>query len=77
MLNRMTGVISEGAIERRLCWIDEIFKLGGQFGTDSRRVEAKLSDEILKDGLSALLSYLRLCSAIPESYRHDSSEEKL
>ena len=41
------------------------------------RVEAGLSEEVSNKGLSALLNHLRLCSAIPESYGHDTSEEKL
>jgi len=70
-------VISQEAIDRRLHWIEEIVKLSGHFGSDSSRVEAELSEEISANGLSALLDHLRLCSAIPESYGHDTSEEKL
>ena len=73
----MTEIISERAIERRLNWIDEIVQLGGNFGSSATRVEAGLSNEISSEGLSALLDHLRLCSAIPESYGHDTSEEKL
>lgn len=71
------NIISVIAVERRLYWIDEIVKLSGHFGTDSSRVEAELVDEIKASGSAALLDHLRLCSAIPESYGHDSSEEKL
>lgn len=70
-------VISDNAIERRLFWIDEIVKIIGDFGSDSGRVEDELKDEIKKNGLTALLDHLRLCCAIPESYGHDTSEEKL
>ena len=73
----MCRVISQKAIERRLRWIDEIVTLSGNFGADSSRVEDELAEEVEADGLAALLDHLRLCSAIPESYRHDSSEEKL
>ena len=73
----MNEVISNAAIERRHRWIDEIVTLSGHFGTDSSRVEHELSDEIELNGIDSLLDHLRLCSAIPESYRHDSSEEKL
>lgn len=73
----MNEVISEQAIERRLYWIREIVQLSGHFGSDSTRVEARLSEEVSNNGLSALLDHLRLCSAIPESYGHDTSEEKL
>jgi type II restriction enzyme len=70
-------IVSESAVARRLYWIDEIVKLSGHFGADSSRVEAELVDEIKASGSAALLDHLRLCSAIPESYGHDSSEEKL
>lgn len=73
----MDNIILQGAIERRVYWIDEIVKLSGHFGSDSSRVEAELTAEINANGLDALLDHLRLCSAIPESYGHDSSEEKL
>ena len=70
-------IISNEAVRRRLYWIEEIVKLSGNFGSDSSRVESELLDEIKNNGLPTLLDHLRLCSAIPESYGHDSSEEKL
>lgn len=73
----MTNLIQQSAIDRRLHWIDEIVSLSGHFGSDSTRVEVELNAEIDQNGLSALLDHLRLCSAIPESYGHDTSEEKL
>lgn len=73
----MNEVISSRAVERRNYWIDEIVRLSGNFGADSTRVQAELSDEIEENGYEAILDHLRLCGAIPESYGHDSSEEKL
>ena len=73
----MTDIIGKNAIDRRRYWIDEIVTLGDNFGSDSSRVEAELAQEIDEYGLPALLDHLRLCSAIPESYGHDTSEEKL
>lgn len=73
----MKNIISDSAIQRRMYWIEEIVQISGHFGSDSTRVEAELSYEIGKNGLQALLDHLRLCSSIPESYNHDSSEEKL
>lgn len=73
----MNEVISKTAVDRRHYWIKEIVTLSGHFGLDSTRVEAELADEIGQNGLPALLDHLRLCSAIPESYGHDTSEEKL
>jgi type II restriction enzyme len=69
--------ITEDAIIRRRYWIDEIVKLSGHFVNDSSRVENEIIDEVKKSGSQALLDHLRLCTAIPESYDHDSSEEKL
>ncbi|WP_420629041.1 HindIII family type II restriction endonuclease [Candidatus Leptofilum sp.] len=71
------NIISEQQIENRAYWINEISRLSGDFGVDAERVEAELSQEISENGIAALLGHLRLCGAIPEGYRHDSSEEKL
>ncbi|WP_438729164.1 HindIII family type II restriction endonuclease [Parasphingorhabdus sp. DH2-15] len=73
----MAEIISETAIQRRRYWIDEVITLNGDFSADSKRIETKLHKEIWVDGVNALLDHLRLCSAIPEFYRHNSSEEKL
>ena len=73
----MNEVISQDAIDRRLFWIDEIVTISDDFGSDSSRVEEELNEEVEQNGGAALLDHLRLCSAIPESYNHDSSEEKL
>lgn len=69
--------INKSAIERRQYWIDEIVKLSGHFVNDSGRVEQEIISEVASAGYQALLDHLRLCTAIPESYAHDSSEEKL
>lgn len=73
----MKSIISDSAIQRRMHWIEEIVQISGHFESDSTRVESELSYEICKNGIQALLDHLRLCSSIPESYNHDSSEEKL
>ena len=73
----MIKVISDDTIQRRQYWIEEIVTLSGHFGSDSSRVEDALTEEIARNGVCALLDHLRLCPAIPESYGHDSSEEKL
>lgn len=73
----MKKTISEAAMTRRAYWVEEIRKLSGDFGNDSDRLEKELSDEIEKYGVSVLIDHLRLCGDIPESYAHDSSEEKL
>jgi|SRR6185437_917910 len=73
----MKKIISDGAIKRRTYWVNEIKKLSGNFGDDYNRLEAELTAEIAKYGITALIDHLRLCGSIPESYAHDSSEEKL
>lgn len=70
-------IISDVAIERRNYWIKEIQDLSGRFTDDYSRVEQELKAELEKDGPVAILDHLRLCGAIPESYGHDTSEEKL
>jgi type II restriction enzyme len=70
-------VISDQAIQRRLYWVEEIKKLSGNFSDDYLRLERELREEIRLNGLNVLIEHLRLCGNIPESYRHDSSEEKL
>lgn len=69
--------ISSDAIERRRFWVSEIVKISGTFDDDSTRVESELMSEVEKFGLPSLLDHLRLCGDIPESYGHDTSEEKL
>lgn len=70
-------VISATAIERRRYWISEIVQISGAFGPDVERAVLELANEESTEGPSAILDHLRLCGAIPESYGHDSSEEKL
>lgn len=70
-------VISQQAIKRRNHWLEEIKKLSGNFGNDYDRLEQELAQEIKKSGFNVIIDHLRLCGSIPESYGHDSSEEKL
>lgn len=70
-------IISSNAIKRRAYWVNEIKKLSGNFSDDYDRLEAELIDEVNQTGITALIDHLRLCGSIPESYKHDSSEEKL
>lgn len=69
-------MISNAAIQKREYWIEEIRKLSGNFGDDSERLEKELANEIKKEGASSLIDHLRLSGDIPESYGHDTSEEK-
>lgn len=72
----MKNMISQKAIKRRAYWVGEIKKLSGNFADDYTRLETELKTEIQKEGIPALIDHLRLCGSIPESYGHDSSEEK-
>ncbi|HEY9269272.1 MAG TPA: HindIII family type II restriction endonuclease [Methylotenera sp.] len=70
-------IINKAAVDNRFFWVEEIRKLSGDFSLDSNRMESELTNEIKNKGILALLDHLRLCGDIPESYSHDSSEEKL
>jgi hypothetical protein len=73
----MNNIISDVAINRRDFWIEEIRKLSGNFGNDTDKLEKELEVEIKNNGIFSLIDHLRLCGNIPESYGHDTSEEKL
>lgn len=73
----MKKIISDIAIKRRDYWIEEIRKLSGNFVNDTEKLEKELETEIKKNGIGSLIDHLRLCGNIPESYGHDTSEEKL
>lgn len=70
-------VITQRQLDARSSWIDDIGRLGSNFGLYAEKVEEAISKEIGDNGIDALLGHLRLCGAIPESYGHDTSEEKL
>jgi len=73
----MSKIISDVAIKRRQYWVEEIRKLSGHFGNDTEKLEKELETEVNKNGVFSLIDHLRLCGNIPESYGHDTSEEKL
>ena len=80
-------VITEEQLKLRNFWINRISQLSstfnshidrvGDFGTDAENIEIEIKEEIQQHGLESLLGHLRLCGSIPESYGHDTSEEKL
>lgn len=70
-------MISQAAIANRARWIDNIQNFSGNFTAKFSKIQSKLSTELSKAGCAGLLNHLRLCGDIPESYGHDSSEEKL
>lgn len=74
---RMARLITEDVLTRRAFWVEKVRKLSGDFGDDSSRLEKELQDELTKLGSASLIDHFRLCGNIPESYGHDSSEEKL
>lgn len=69
--------ITDNTLARRRYWINEIVQLSGSFGADATRAEHELNAEYARDGEQCLLDHLRLGGTIPETYKHDSSEEKL
>jgi type II restriction enzyme len=73
----MKNIISDKAVKTRTFWVEEIRKLSGNFVNDTDKLEKELEGEISKSGVTALIDHLRLCGSIPESYGHDTSEEKL
>lgn len=73
----MAILITKEAVDRRFYWINEVIKLTDDFDADSNRIDACLNREINDNGLPAFLDHLHLCPAIPESYGHNTSEEKL
>ena len=73
----MAEIINKEAITRRQFWVEEIRKISGNFGEDTDRLQMEIDSEIQKHGESIMVDHLRLCGDIPESYIHDSTEEKL
>lgn len=72
----MPKIISEEAVKRRNNWVEKIDKIEGNFASNSELIEKELGKELNENGISSLLDHLRLCGNIPESYGHDTSEEK-
>ncbi len=72
----MGNIVTAEAIITRNYWIEEIRKISGNFTNDYERLSKELTDEV-ENNVLFLIDHLRLCGNIPESYKHDSSEEKL
>lgn len=73
----MPDIITPRALERRRRWLEDIRSFDGVFVNSAEHFERRIQEEFHEEGPSALLDHLRLCGAIPESYDHDSSQEKL
>ena len=58
-------------------WVDRLTIRTGSFVEDTNTMLCRLRKEIQDEGPDSLLRHLRFCGAMPEHYRHDSSEEKL
>jgi hypothetical protein len=69
--------IKNEAIQKRSQWIEKIALLENNFSENAKLIEKELQEEILKFGSAVLLDHIRLCGDIPESYSHDSTQEKL
>lgn len=84
-------VITQDQVETRNHWVSEIARIivdqrrearnAGAFRNHSdvleETLEAEIVEEIAEQGRTKLLGHLRLCGSIPETYGHDTTEEKL
>lgn len=70
-------ILSKSAIERKSLWLNKIATAKQSFQDASSDLESELHQEISQEGIASLLDHLRLCGDIPESFEHDSTEEKL
>ena len=73
----MTKIIDKQAIQIRNKLVSRVAELGVNFADDALTLEKELEAEIKKLGTKTLINHLRLCGNIPESYGHDTSDEKL
>ncbi|WP_017294927.1 HindIII family type II restriction endonuclease [Geminocystis herdmanii] len=73
----MINIIDQKAIENRKNGINKIKNYRGNFADEAKNIEDELKHEIEEKGIDNLMAHLRLCGHIPESYSHDSTEEKL
>ena len=73
----MANVIDDHAIQIRQEWVYKIQSLKNVFAKHSLDLENELEAEISTLGTKTLIDHLRLCGNIPESYGHDTTEEKL
>jgi len=71
------NLLNKQAVDRKYCWINKVRELNSNFNAHSEYLEKELNTEIRQQGISALLDHLRLSGDIPESFAHDSTEEKL
>jgi len=77
------STLTKKDIDRRKNWITKITQISRNkddypdFKVKSEKVQEELVKEYENEGISALLSHLRLCGAIPENYKYNGTEEKL
>ena len=69
--------ITPATISLRGAWLNKIATDGKDFSDVSLAFEQELKSESRQVGKDAILDHLRVCGHIPETYPHDSSEEKL
>lgn len=70
-------MFNRNQVASRAEWIDYIGRLEGDFISNTSKVESKLQKSIQENGINELITNIRLCGNIPESYGHDTTEEKL
>lgn len=69
-------IISDEQVATRARWVNDLRNAAASFAATSERTFEALKAEVSSDGGEALLSHIRFCGTIPESYAHDSTEEK-
>lgn len=77
MVDSTNPEISAEDLLLRASWIERMLAHSSDFINSTQVSERALEAEISKEGAKPLLAHLRLCGVIPESFDHDSSQEKL
>ena len=73
----MKKIIDKRTVQIRQDLVKRISKFKGNFAEDFSTLEKEIGAQIKKRGAKELIAHLRLCGSIPESYAHDTSDEKL
>lgn len=71
------SILTEADVKFRSYWVSRIKRISGNFINDFKETREELSEDIKNNGLESIKKHVRLCGNIPESYGHDTSEEKL
>jgi type II restriction enzyme len=72
----VSGAITQTQIRIRQRWVELLGGSANQFAETSQVTANLLREDVDADGVQALVGHLRFCGCIPESYGHDSTQEK-